>query len=188
MSNRVELLGELSRYELRFVRTPVTNKEQLRLDEARSFVDRALAAFNGQLLDGKGNTMQRVALLGAATSLLLRLRSGEVVDRRVRDLDDDDRVVWIPTAKTQAGIRRVEVPDVLVPHLIELAGDRPPWSSCSRASPATASGTGRRACAAPWASGASPCTASAARTRPRARGRTRTRTRSPRHWATRASP
>jgi integrase len=99
-------------------------KEQLRIDEAREFLDRALAVLDGQPLEGRNGTQQRVAVLGAATALLLGFRNGEVVSRTVRDLDEGGRVLWVPQAKTRAGVRRVEVPDALQPYLLKLAEGR----------------------------------------------------------------
>lgn len=53
-------------------------------------------------------------------ALLLGLRAGEIVSRRVGDLDEDQGpadLLWIPCAKTPAGRRTLEVPDVLAPSL-----------------------------------------------------------------------
>lgn len=91
-------------------------KEQLRVDEARKFlaVCQAHAA--------KGDP----AAVAAMTALLLGLRGSEVVDRVVRDLDDGGRLLWIPSAKTDAGKRTLEVPESLRPALLKLAkGKRP---------------------------------------------------------------
>lgn len=57
--------------------------------------------------------------------LILGTRAGEIVHRQVRDLDDGGRLLWIPDSKTEAGRRRLEVPDVLVPHLVRIASGRP---------------------------------------------------------------
>ncbi len=43
--------------------------------------------------------------------LLLGCRATEVTDRVARDVDLDGRLLWIPDAKTDAGKRRVEIPD-----------------------------------------------------------------------------
>jgi integrase len=48
-----------------------------------------------------------------------------VVSRLVRDLDGGGQVLWIPVAKTRAGVRRVEVPAVLSTELLKLAEGRP---------------------------------------------------------------
>jgi hypothetical protein len=46
--------------------------------------------------------------------------------RTVRNLDDDGRLLWITDAKTQAGVRRLEVPPQLQEHLQRLARDKRP--------------------------------------------------------------
>jgi integrase/recombinase XerC len=100
-------------------------KPQLRLNEARALLQQALRIAEGKRLDGRcGRVRQDVAALAVATALLLGLRNGEVVGRKVRDLDDDGRVLVIDESKTAAGIRRVEVPDVLRQHLQKLAQGR----------------------------------------------------------------
>ena len=63
--------------------------------------------------------------LGAMVTLLLGLRAGEVVSRIVRDLDNGGRLLWIPSSKTEAGRRTLEVPEVLQPHLQALAEGLP---------------------------------------------------------------
>jgi integrase len=99
-------------------------KAQLRLDEARAFLERAIAVSSGERLTKRNGGQQEAGALGAATALLLGLRNGEVVDCRVRDLDNGGNMLWIAASKTEAGIRRVEVPDVLRPTLLKLAGSR----------------------------------------------------------------
>jgi len=99
-------------------------KEQLRMDEARLFLERALEAVEGERLTKRRGGQQDMGVLGAATALLLGFRNGEVVDRTVRDLDDGGSVLWVPDAKTPAGVRRVEVPDALKPYLLKLAENR----------------------------------------------------------------
>jgi integrase len=54
------------------------------------------------------------------------MRASEIVSRVVRDLDDDGRLLWIPTSKTEAGRRNLRVPDTLRPYLQRLAADRKP--------------------------------------------------------------
>jgi integrase len=56
--------------------------------------------------------------------LLLGLRNGEVVGCLIRDLDEAINMLWIAASKTEAGIPRVEVPDVLQPTLLKVAGGR----------------------------------------------------------------
>lgn len=87
-------------------------KAQLRIDEARRFVERAL---DEGTLEG----------LAAAIALLMGLRASEITDRVVRDVDDGARVLWIERAKTRKGDRHLEVPEVLRPRLAELVAGRP---------------------------------------------------------------
>jgi integrase len=91
-------------------------KEQFRVSEARKFITtcRALAD-NGD-----------AGAIAAMTALLLGMRASEVVERVVRDLDDDGRLLWIPNAKTDAGRRTLEVPELLRPHLVKLAKGKQP--------------------------------------------------------------
>lgn len=86
-------------------------KAQLRIDEARRYVDHALA---------EGTP----AGLAAALALLMGLRASEITDRTVRDVDDGARVLWIDRAKTRKGDRHLEVPLVLRPRLAELCAGR----------------------------------------------------------------
>ncbi len=54
------------------------------------------------------------------------LRTGEVMNRVVRDLDDGARYLWIDEGKTKSARRHLEVPSVLGPFLLQLAqGKRP---------------------------------------------------------------
>lgn len=91
-------------------------KEQLRVTEARTFIATC------RKLGDQGDA----GAIGAMTALLLGLRAGEVVDRVVRDLDDDGRLLWIPWSKTEAGRRTLEVPEMLKPYLLRLAEGKQP--------------------------------------------------------------
>ena len=91
-------------------------KPQLRIDEAR----RWLVVANALAEQGDAGA------IGAMVTLLLGLRAGEVVSRVVRDLDNGGRLLWIPSSKTEAGRRTLEVPEVLQPHLMALAEAKPP--------------------------------------------------------------
>jgi integrase len=88
-------------------------KTQLRVDEARRFLAAALAD------PSPGAT-------AAALTLLTGCRASEVTDRVVRDLDDGGRLLWIPTAKTRAGVRQVGVPEVMRARLLALAEGKQP--------------------------------------------------------------
>jgi integrase len=90
-------------------------KEQLRIDEARRWLDKAIDY--AVVEDGA---------VAALVTLLMGLRCTEVVSRIVRDLDDDGRLLWIPDSKTDAGRRVVEVPELLRVHLARVAADKLP--------------------------------------------------------------
>lgn len=91
-------------------------KPQLRVNEARSITDLCLVrAAAGD-----------VSAIAAVVVFLLGLRASEVADRQVRDLDDDGRVFVVPEAKSPDGKRRLEVPEVLRPLLLELAENQLP--------------------------------------------------------------
>jgi integrase len=91
-------------------------KEQLRIDEARKWLAKAVEhADAGD--DGA---------VAAMMTLLLGMRCIEVVSRTVRDLDDDGRLLWIPDSKTAKGRRTLRVPDTLRPYLLELAEGKQP--------------------------------------------------------------
>ena len=92
-----------------------SGKEQLRIDEARRLTQVLVAAAH------KGEE----GAIATFCQLLLGLRSSEVLLRKVRDLDDDGRVLWIPSGKTANARRRLEVPEALRPFLLSLAVGRP---------------------------------------------------------------
>lgn len=89
-------------------------KKQLRIDEARRFVEVAIKKANA------GDD----AAVGVLTALLLGLRASEVTDRVVRDLDDEGRLLWIEFGKTKRSRRTLEVPMVLRPYLLALTEGR----------------------------------------------------------------
>lgn len=88
-------------------------KPQLREDEARQFLDLAL---------DEGTE----AGLAVAMALLMGLRASEVTDRIVRDVDAGATRLWIDVAKSRAGERRLEIPEVLQSRLRELVTGRDP--------------------------------------------------------------
>jgi integrase len=90
-------------------------KPQLRIDEARKWL--------GVALDLANNGHAGAA--GAAMTLLMGMRASEIADRTVRDLDDGGSLLWIPQAKTRAGVRRLRVPAVLQAALLTLVKGRP---------------------------------------------------------------
>lgn len=83
-------------------------KTQLTIDEARVLLATCLAA------DGIGAT-------AALCCLLLAMRAGEIVGLSPRSIDDGGRILRIDVAKTDAGIRLIEIPEVLRDRLPALA-------------------------------------------------------------------
>lgn len=75
-------------------------KPQLRIDEARRLLAKCLE-------EGSDSS------IAVAAVLLLGCRASEVTERQVRDVDDGGTVLWIPTSKTDAGRRRLELPEEL---------------------------------------------------------------------------
>lgn len=93
-----------------------TGKQQLRIDEARRFVEAAVSMYRE-----KG----RQLCVAALTCLLLGLRASEALNRQVRDLDDEGLILWVPSGKTVNARRRLEVPDLLRPFLLDLCRGKP---------------------------------------------------------------
>lgn len=91
-------------------------KPQLTIDEARRFLAKAI-----ELTEGGDD-----GAVAAAMALLMGMRGSEIAERIVRNLDDGGRILWITDAKTQAGIRRLRVPQQLQPWLLRLAENQPP--------------------------------------------------------------
>ena len=87
---------------------------QLRIDEARRFEKVALK------LARRGD----VPALGALLMIYLGLRQGEVVDRVARDIDDNGRVLWIPSGKTKNARRRLKIPEHLRSLILAVAKDK----------------------------------------------------------------
>ena len=84
-------------------------KPQLRVDEARCWLNVALRkADEGEL-----------GAVAAMIALLCGLRSKEIVNLQARDIDDDGRVICIDKTKSKKGRRRLLVPDVLRPYVLE---------------------------------------------------------------------
>ena len=91
-------------------------KPQLRIDEARRWVGKAME------LAGRGEP----GAVAALVSLLMGMRASEITTRVVRDLDDGGKLLWIPDAKTEAGKRTLQVPEVLQPYLKALGKGKAP--------------------------------------------------------------
>ena len=80
-------------------------KPQLRIDETRKL--EAVAMQRARSGD--------VPALGVLLMLYLGLRQGEVAARVARDVDDDGRVLWIPSGKTRNAKRRLKIPEQVRP-------------------------------------------------------------------------
>lgn len=91
-------------------------KKQLRPSEARLFLDRALDESE------KGND----GSFSCAAVLVLGLRPSEIIERVVRDVDVFTKSLFIERAKTEAGDRKVEIPEVLWPHFLSRLKGRQP--------------------------------------------------------------
>ncbi len=84
-------------------------KPQLRIDETRKL--EAVAMQRAQSGD--------VPALGILLMLYLGLRQGEVAARVARDIDDEGRVLWIPSGKTKNARRRLKIPEQLRPLILK---------------------------------------------------------------------
>jgi integrase len=94
-----------------------TGKPQLRIEEARRFTEAAIRYFE---------ETQRPLAIGALVALTMGLRTSEVLDRVVRDLDDGARYLWIDAGKTANARRHLEVPEPVQPYLLHLAAGKRP--------------------------------------------------------------
>ena len=94
---------------------PNVGKTQLRIEEARRFVQAALNEYE---------THRRPMALAAVMALTMGLRASEILQRKVRDLDDDCGILWIDAGKTRNAKRHLRIPEFLRPHLRELVGNQ----------------------------------------------------------------
>jgi integrase len=90
-------------------------KPQLTVDEARRWM--AVGMEMAETEDGA---------VAALMTLLMGMRVSEISNRIVRNLDDEGRLLWITDAKTQAGVRRLQVPLQLQPLLRRVAANKQP--------------------------------------------------------------
>jgi integrase len=91
-------------------------KPQLYVDEARKWSAKALE------LAAAGEEGAVAALM----TLFLNMRASEIMGCVARNVDDGGRLLWIPSSKTPAGRRTLEVPDILRPFLVRLASGKKP--------------------------------------------------------------
>ncbi len=102
--------------KLRRVGKANVGKPQLRIDETRKL--EAVAMQRAQNGD--------VPALGVLLMLYLGLRQGEVSARVARDIDDDGRVLWVPSGKTKNAKRRLKIPEQIRPLVLaRVAGQEP---------------------------------------------------------------
>ena len=87
---------------------PNAGKTQLRIDEARRFVQVALTDYE---------TRRKPMALAAVMALTMGLRASEILKRKIRDLDDDCGVLWIDHGKTRNAKRHLQTPEFLRPYL-----------------------------------------------------------------------
>ena len=93
-------------------------KPQLRVDEARRWLTKAV-----ELADsGEAGAAAAAALL----AFVMGMRASEIVNRVVRDFDDDAKLLWIPDSKTEAGRRTLQVPTILQPLMKQIAHGKSP--------------------------------------------------------------
>lgn len=116
---------------------PRAGKPQLRIEEARLFTKAALRHFE--------EWIQPLAL-GALLALMMGLRTSEVMNRVVRDLDDHAHYLWIDEGKTRNARRHLEVPSMLSLLLLRLAQGKHPEELLFGVRPMRP----RRACSTPW--------------------------------------
>ena len=90
-------------------------KAKLTLDESRKYLATCLVQATSS------DPMVRQAAIAACMPLVFGLRSGEVLNRQAKDIDDNGRILRITSAKSRAGIRSLQVPDWFRPHLLDLA-------------------------------------------------------------------
>lgn len=76
-------------------------KSQLRIEEVRRFTESARQCFEEE---------NEPLAIGALLALTMGLRTSEVLNRVVRDLDDGARYLWIDEGKTALGIDPQPIP------------------------------------------------------------------------------
>ena len=90
-------------------------KQKLTVDESRKFLAACLE------LAASANPKKQTEGVGAAMALVFGMRASEITSLRVRDLDAGGTIIRITHAKSQAGIRSLQVPEWFRPPLEKLA-------------------------------------------------------------------
>lgn len=91
-------------------------KEQLRVDEARAYMEHCFKAWRDDEDKHRGS-------IAGLLALMFSMRASEVADLRARDVDDRGRILHIAArdGKTDAAKRAAKVPPLMTPVLLELA-------------------------------------------------------------------
>ena len=97
-----------------------TGKQKLTVDESRKFLAACLDLANGD------NPRKRTEGVASAMALVFGMRASEITGLQVRDLDAGGTIIRITHAKSQAGIRSLQVPEWFRPHLQRLAEGKEP--------------------------------------------------------------
>ena len=95
-------------------------KQKLTVDESRKFLAACLD------LAASANPKKQTEGVGAAMALVFGMRASEITSLQVRDLDAGGTIIRITHAKSQAGIRTLQVPEWFRPHLQRLAEGKEP--------------------------------------------------------------
>lgn len=90
-------------------------KPKLTLDESRKFLATCLK------LAASPDAKRRTAGVAAAMALIFGMRASEITGLLVKDIDAGGTIIRIRRAKTQAGIRSLQIPDWFRPHLEKMA-------------------------------------------------------------------
>ncbi len=90
-------------------------KPQLRIDEARRFSEAAVAVYSEE-----GNPLA----IGVLLALTMGLRTSEILNRVVRDVDDGGKYLWIDAGKSAKARRHLDVPAHVQPLLQQLIAGR----------------------------------------------------------------
>lgn len=95
-------------------------KTKLTLDESRKFLAACLE------LAGSSDSRKRTAGIASAIPLIFGMRASEVTGLQVRDIDAGGTILRIRKAKTQAGIRSLQIPSWFRPYLVAQAAGKAP--------------------------------------------------------------
>lgn len=87
---------------------------KLRIDEGKKFLSTAVS------MASKGD----VGAIAAITALLCGLRASDIINATVRDIDDNGRLLVIPSAKTKSGTISRAIPETLRSFILTLCEGR----------------------------------------------------------------